>query len=269
MTVRLPVLAATVAWLLPAVAVAQPPEPPSQEASAAREADAEAAPSFIPAPPTPAPAVVSTDEEPSDADLIRWASREIGRADGREVGGRPPIPPDRYLARSRAGRSDVTLPDDTGRDLLRLLAEIGLGALGVGVVGGAALLAVWGVSESGAGPGWEMTAALGGAAVTAVALTGAVTLGADLAGGRGNFGHAFLGQLLGSAAALPLVVLALDNDALPVALVTAGVLPLAGAVLGYEIGHAEAQGGTRQPPVVAYAAPLRGGALGGVAGALP
>ena len=45
----------------------------------------------------------------------------------------------------------------------------------------------------------------------ALSVTAGVTLAAHLTGGRGNFGHAFLGQILGGDSALPFVVLALDH----------------------------------------------------------
>lgn len=255
------ILLLVASWTSPASA--QPSEPAAEEPAATEE------PAILESPTAEDPSEASTREgDVSDRELIRWASRELARADGRAPGERPPIPPDEYLRRSRRG-GGVALPDRTERDVVRLLAELGLGALGAGLGGGAGALLIWAVMESRANPSWVALSVMGGTMLGAVGLTTGVTLGAHLAGGRGNWGQAFLGQLIGSAAALPLVVLALDNDALAAGLVAAGVLPLAGAVLGYEIGHGDAESGTSRPPVVAYAVPTRGGALGGVAGSLP
>ncbi len=202
--------------------------------------------------------------EPSDEELIRWASREIGRADGRTLGDRPPVPPDAYLV--SGGPYDVELASDDERLALRLLAEVGGGLAGVLAGGGLGAVLIWVASESNADPDWMAIAVGAGTILGALGVTSGVTLAADLTGGRGNFGHAFLGQVIGAVAALPLVVLGLANDALPLALVAAGVLPLAGAVLGYEIGHADrvSAGGP-----IAFVTPTREGALATVAGPLP
>ena len=114
-------------------------------------------------------------------------------------------------------------------------------------------------------PTWLMIAAGSGTVAGALSVTAGVTLAAHLTNGRGNFGHAFLGQMIGGAVAVPFVVLALDQDALPAALVAAGLLPLAGAVLGYEVGHANGGGSL---PVMVGVAPLPDGALASVRGAL-
>lgn len=204
----------------------------------------------------------------SDADVIRWASREVGREDGRAVGEHPPIPPDEYLRRSRNGPQPIFEADPAG-DVLRVLAETGMGTLIGGAGGALGGLLIWAMFETGADGRWTAIAVAAGASAGALSITSGVTLGGELTGGRGNFGQAFLGQLIGAAVALPLVVLALDQDLLPAAIAAAGTLPLVGAVLGYEIGHADAQTSRVSEPVVAYAAPLRGGALGGVAGRLP
>lgn len=200
--------------------------------------------------------------DPSDEELVRWAAREIARADGRRAGERPPVPPDAYLA--VGATPDVQLLED--RLELRLLAELGLGLGGILLGGGAGALLVWAASESNADPTW-MAIAIGSATVLgALGVTAGVTLGAELTGGRGNFGHAFLGQVIGAVLALPLVAIGLANDALPLALVAAGVLPLAGAILGYEVGHGERAGGGSPQ---AFVAPTRTGAIATVAGSLP
>jgi hypothetical protein len=159
----------------------------------------------------------------------------------------------------------VALPDEDERDALRLLAELGGGALGVIVGGGLGALLVWAAAEARANPDWMLLAAGTGTAMGAFAVTGGVVMAADAVGGRGNFGDAFIGQLVGSVAALPFVTLGMANDAPAVALVSAGLLPLCGAVLGYEIGHAN-RSSWRQ---LAYVTPTRGGAVAGVAGHMP
>jgi hypothetical protein len=202
------------------------------------------------------------EDDASDEELIRWAARELARADGRRAGDRPPVPPDAYLATGAA--PDVQLLED--RLELRLLAELGLGLAGILLGGGAGALLVWAASESNAEPTW-MAIAVGSATVLgALGVTAGVTLGAELTGGRGNFGHAFLGQVIGAVLALPLVAIGLANDALPLTLVAAGVLPLAGAILGYEVGHGDrvSAGGAQ-----AFVTPTRTGAIATVAGSLP
>jgi len=197
------------------------------------------------------------DPDVSDADVIRWASREVGRADGRSVGRRPPEPPDPYLGHDDAP-PDVMLAGDVNRDVGRLLGELGGGLLGAVVGGGAGTAIIWAAFEENLTGDWLVLAVGAGTVLGALSVTAGVTLAAHLTGGRGNFGHAFLGQILGGAAALPFVVLALDQDELAAALVAAGLLPLVGAILGYEIGHANG-GGTL--PVIVGVAPVRGGAL--------
>ncbi|MEQ9075904.1 MAG: hypothetical protein RLP09_18750 [Sandaracinaceae bacterium] len=206
---------------------------------------------------------IRADPEVSDSDVIRWASREMGRVEGRPVGRHPPVPPDRYLARGTDG--DVILAGDVNGDVGRILAELGGGLLGAVVGGGVGALAIWAAFEENASPTWLMIAAGSGTVAGALSVTAGVTLAAHLTNGRGNFGHAFLGQMIGGAVAVPFVVLALDQDALPAALVAAGLLPLAGAVLGYEVGHANGGGSL---PVMVGVAPLPDGALASVRGAL-
>ena len=202
-------------------------------------------------------------DEPSDEELIRWASHEVGRVDGRSLGERPPVPPDAYLA--QGGPHDLHLVGEDDRLALRLLAEVGGGLVGVLAGGGIGALVIWAAAESNADPTWLAIAVGTGAVLGSLGVTGGVTLAADLCGGRGNFGHAFLGEVIGAVAALPLVVLAFANDALPLALVAAGVLPLAGAMLGYEVGHADrvSAGGP-----IAFVTPTPSGALATVAGPL-
>ncbi|MCA9607572.1 MAG: hypothetical protein KC619_18320 [Myxococcales bacterium] len=203
------------------------------------------------------------DDELSDEALIRWASREIGRSEGRALGERPPVPPDAYL--HDGAPYDLHLAGEEDQLGLRLLAEAGGGLVGILAGGGIGAVIVWVASESNADPTWMATAVGAAAILGSVGVTAGVTLAADLTGGRGNFGHAFIGQAIGAVVALPLVVLGLANDALPLSLVAAGVLPLAGAILGYEVGHADrvSAGGP-----IAFVTPTRAGALATVAGPL-
>jgi hypothetical protein len=175
------------------------------------------------------------------------------------------VPPDRYLEH---GPGPVAVMPGAPDDAVRLLAEIGGGALGVLLGGGAGTLLIWGALEADANPDVMMLAGAGGGILAALGVTSGVTLAADLTGGRANFGHAFIGQAIGSAAAVPFVVLGLTNDAPAAALVAAGLIPLAGAILGYELAHGLAGGGDGGDPVVAWVAPTRDGAMGGVAGEL-
>lgn len=204
-----------------------------------------------------------TDAEFSDEELIRWAARVVGQVDGRTVGEHPPVPPDSYV---RSGTLSGIPNAGDEEDAARLLAELTGGALGLLVAGGAGALLVWAASEGDASPD-GMAIAVGAATIAgALGLAAGVTLAADLAGGRGNFGHAFLGLLLGAAASLPLVALGFSNDSPVASMVAAGLLPLAGAVLGYEVGHSERARGTS---TVAYLTPSNGGVQAGVAGSLP
>ncbi len=201
-------------------------------------------------------------DELTDEQLIRWAAREVGRADGLTLGLHPPVPPVGYLS----GGGGVIRGIGPDRVMGRILAELAGGALGVLVGGGAGTLLVWAAIEGDANPDMMMIAVGTGTVLGALGLTAGVTLAADLTGGRGNFGHAFLGQIIGSAAALPLVVFGQKNDAPVAALLAAGLLPLAGAMLGYEMGHSERASGSQ---VGAFVTPSEGGATAGVAGALP
>lgn len=212
----------------------------------------------------PDPPAAPRSAELSDDDLIRWASNEVRIHEGRPRSRpRPPIPPASYIGADVEG--PVSLPHEGERDAVRLLAELGGGALGVLVGGAVAMLVVWAAIEADANPDWMLVAVGTGATLGAFAVTGGVVLGADAAGGRGTFGDAFIGQLIGSVAALPLVTLGMMNDAPAVAIVSAGLLPLCGAILGYEISHAN-RSTTRQ---LAYVRPIPGGATVGVAGEVP
>lgn len=202
------------------------------------------------------------DDAISDVELIRWASNEV-----REHEGRPPapalapVPPDGYLGTGVDG--PLALPNESERDALRLLAELGGGTLGVLIGGGLGTLIVWGAAQADANPQWMMVAWTAGAALGAFGVTTGVVLAGEASGGRGNYGHAFIGQLIGGVAALPLVTIGLAEDAPALAVVAAGLLPLAGAVLGYEMSHAETGSG---PTIVV--APTQGGAALGVAGVM-
>lgn len=210
----------------------------------------------VPDPPDP-PARSDTI---SDDELLRWASNEVRLHEGRPIAApRPPIPPASYTMGAEA-----VLPHEGERDAVRLLAELGGGAVGVLVGGGVAALVVWSAVEARANPDWMMVAVGTGATIGAFAITGGVVIAGEAAGGRGTFGDAFIGQLVGSVAALPLVTLGVAEDALAISIVSAALLPLCGAILGYEISHAN-RSSTRQ---LAYVRPTPGGALLGVAGEL-
>lgn len=217
-----------------------------------------------PEPPSPG----ASEDDIDDTALIRWASEEVRIYERRPVAPPlAPIPPDSYLGTGIDG--PLVLPDQSGHDAVRVLAELGGGALGVLIGGGLGALIVWGAVEEHANPDWMIVAVGAGTAIGAFAVTGGVVLAADLTGGRGNFGEAFIGQVIGCAAALPLVTIAMANDALPLAIVSAGVLPLAGAILGYEISHANADGASTAPRQIAFLSPTLGGAVAGVRGELP
>jgi len=216
-------------------------------------------------PPAESGAFPRADPDVSDSEVIRWAARELSRADGRAVARRPPVPPDPYLGHGPRPAAEVSPAVDDG---IRLLAELGGGTLGVLLGGGAGALLVWAAVEADANPDWMMMAGAAGGVLGAFGVTAGVTLAADATGGRANFGHAFIGQAIGSVAAVPFVVLGLSNDAPAAAFVAAGLLPVAGAVLGYELAHGLATAGDGGDPVVAWVAPIRDGAMGGVAGEL-
>lgn len=202
------------------------------------------------------------DDAISDVELIRWASNVV-----REHEGRPPapphapVPPDGYVGTGVDG--PLALPNESERDAVRLLAELGGGALGVLIGGGIGTLIVWGATLADANPQWMMVAWAAGTTLGAFGVTTGVVLAGDASGGRGNYGHAFIGQLIGGVAALPLVTIGLAEDAPALAVVAAGLLPLAGAVLGYEMSHAEGGSG---PTVLVT--PTQGGAAVGVAGVM-
>lgn len=198
----------------------------------------------------------------SDEELIRWAANEVRIHEGRAPAPpRPPIPPASYVGTE----GPLALPSEGDRDALRFLAEVGGGTLGVAVGGGLATLVVWGAIEADAHPDWMLVTVGGAAMLGAFAVTAGVVIAGDAMGGRGSFGDAFIGQLAGSVAAIPLVTVAMMNDAPALAIVSASLLPLCGAVLAYEISHAN-RSTTRQVP---YVSPVPGGATVGLAGLVP
>lgn len=212
--------------------------------------------------PERVPEPTSDDGALSDEELIRWAANEVRVYEGRPPEPpRPPVPPDGYIGTGVDGH--VVLPGEAGRDALRFLAELGGGALGVVVGGGVGALLVWGAIEGNVGPEWTLAALATAGALGAFGVTTGVVLGAEAVGGRGRYGDTFIGQLIGAVAALPVVTVGVANDAPALALVAAGVLPLAGAVLAYEVSHAD-----RSAAQLVYVTPLPEGALGGVAGAM-
>ncbi len=245
--------------LAPAAVSAQAPAPPTRSSSRSSESAVE----IVPDPPSAA-----TSGELSDTELIRWAANEVRIYEGRPPAPpRPPVPPDSYLGTGTDG--PLALPDQSGRDALRVLAEVGGGALGVLVGEGLATLIVWGAMEEHASTEWMMVAVGAGATLGAFGITTGVFLAGDATGGRGSFGDAFIGQLIGSAVAVPLVTLGVDNDAPVLSFVSAAVLPLAGAILGYEISHANSESAAAAPRQIAFLSPTYGGAIAGVRGELP
>jgi hypothetical protein len=209
-------------------------------------------------PPPPAESERLSEED----QLLRWASNEVRIHEGREARPpRAPLPPTDYMLTSRTG--PVELVGEGDRDALRVLAESGMGALGVALGGGIGALIVWGAMEGGANPDGQLIAMFAAAATGMLGVTSGVVLAGDLMEGRGNFGHAFVGQAIGVVLALPLVVLGMENDLLALPIVGLSVLPLAGAILAYEIAHADADA-----PMV-YVSPIEQGAMGGVAGTMP
>jgi hypothetical protein len=254
--------------LVCAVAIAAPRSARAQDEPAEEPAPSPAVAPFEPSPPQD-PTFAPADPEVSDLDVIRWAARDVGRSEGRPPSARPPVPPDPYLHDPAHSGAEVVLPGEDERTVARLLAELGGGALGVLVGGGAGTLIIWAALESGANPDFVVIAVAGGTVLGSLALTAGVTLAADLTGGRGNFGHAFLGQIVGGVAALPFVVLGFQEGAPAAALVAVGLLPLAGAILGYELGHASGSGTVPTVQALAFLTPIEGGALVGVSGTLP
>lgn len=212
--------------------------------------------------PLPEPPAAAADEVISDDALIRWASNEVRLHEGRAPSpSGVPIPPASY-----AGVDGPTaLPNEGERDGMRLLAEVGGGALGVLTGGGVAALIIFGALEAGAQPEWMMVAGAGGTVIASFAITAGVVLAGNAVNGRGSFGDAFIGQLVGSLAALPFITAGVLGDAPAVALVAGGLLPLCGAILGYEISHANRS----VPGTFAFVHPTPGGALAGLAGPIP
>lgn len=218
---------------------------------------------IVPEPPSPA-----ARDDVGDDELLRWASNEVRIYEGRPLAPpRPPVPPDSYFGTGADGV--LTLPDQSAHDATRVLAELGGGALGVLVGGGLATLIVWGAMEESASTEWMMVAVGSGAALTMVGVTGGVVLAGNAAGGHGNIGETFIGELIGSAVAVPLITIGIDNDAPVLAFVSAGVLPLAGAILGYELSHANSESAAAAPRQFAFLSPTYGGAVAGVRGTLP
>lgn len=205
----------------------------------------------------------SAGSEPvSDAELIRWAAREVRIHEGRRAERHPPIPPDGYVGAS-VDRPGAAL-DGATDDLLRVLAEVGVGSLGLLLGAGVGGLLVWSAHELDADPIWTMVAVGAGSTIAAFGVTLGVVLGGEAVDGRGNFGHAFIGQLMGSALTLPFVTLAMAEDRPELAVLAVALFPLAGAILGYELSHASRDGGLRLLSVVS---PTPGGVVLGLAGA--
>lgn len=209
----------------------------------------------------PVPEPPPGDSQPlSDEELIRWAANEVRIHERRAPEPpRPPVPPASYLG----SEEPLALPGEGERDALRVLGEFGGGVAGVVIGGALAALAVWCAIEAGAAPDVLLLTGAAATAIGAFAITGGVTLAGDALGGNGRFADAFIGQLIGSLAALPLVTVGLMNDAPGVAIASAALLPLAGALRAYEFSHANRSHSR------AYAAPMPGGATVGLVGSVP
>ncbi|MFK7985478.1 MAG: hypothetical protein AB8I08_05565 [Sandaracinaceae bacterium] len=189
------------------------------------------------------------DANVDDETVIRWAAQEVARAQGRTVNAHPPLPPEPYLGQSEPMVPTLSLDGDP---LSRVFAELGLGAIGALVGFGIGALTIWVADEAGASADGQAIAIGASAMVAGLAVTAGVTLGAEVRGGRGNFGHAFLGMLVGSAVAIPFIVYGLAFAVEGAALAAGLVLPLVGGVLGYEIGHANGAPRSRAPMQLAY-----------------
>jgi hypothetical protein len=206
--------------------------------------------------PDPPPA---TQDDVSDLELVRWAANEVRLYEGRAAASRPPVPPDSYL-----GSGSVEITAVRGEDgALRVVAEVGGGLLGLLIGAGIGSLAVWGALEVNADPIWTMVAVGTATTLGAFGVTAGVVVSGEATGGRGSFGHTFIGQLVGSALAVPLVTLGLANDLPALSAVAVAILPLTGAMFGYEVSHANREGALRH---VAFVRPAPGGAMVGMAG---
>lgn len=200
------------------------------------------------------------DPELSDTEILRWAAREVQRAEPA-----PPAPPPSYVTHAPPPEPRYITPVEES-PALRILAEVLGGVLGASAAGGLGALVIWAADQGGAAPDGMFVAIASSGVLGALGISAGVTLGGELTAGRGNFGHAFLGQVVGAAAAVPLIVSALEHDELAGALAAAALVPLIGAVIGYEVGHAE--GAPRASGPIAFVAPLPGGVSAGVAGRL-
>lgn len=199
----------------------------------------------------PEPPAEPDDGALNDDALIRWAVSEL-----RVHRGEPNEAPRAALAPAEENTGAPAIARVDRSDAVRVLAEIGGGTVGFAIGGGLGILLLWAADQANASPDWMLIAGGVGTVLGALGVTTGVVLAAESVGGRGNFGHAFLGQAIGSLVALPIVVLGLQNDAPELSIVAAGILPLAGAVLAYEISHGD-QG------AVAFVGPT------GIAGTIP
>jgi hypothetical protein len=129
----------------------------------------------------------------------------------------------------------------------RILAETGLGLLGgvAGVVGGS--LIYYGVASAAGCAGGDFCSydAVGVAALVTspFAIAAGVTLGGEVAGGRGNYGWALLGTSAGAALGAPLFAVAPTRESegggagelVAASSVAMGLLAVAGGVVFYEL----------------------------------
>lgn len=189
------------------------------------------------------------DADVDDETVIRWAAQEVARAEGRTVTRHPPLPPETYLGRAEPRVPTLSLDGDP---MSRVFAELGLGAIGALIGFGLGALTIWAADEAGASADGQAIAIGASAMVAGLAVTAGITLGAEVRGGRGNFGHAFLGMLVGSAVAIPFIVYGLAFAVEGAALAAGLVLPLVGGVIGYEIGHANGAPRSRGPMQLAH-----------------
>ncbi|MGF1467534.1 MAG: hypothetical protein ACFCGT_15525 [Sandaracinaceae bacterium] len=182
----------------------------------------------------------------------------------------PGPPPTPQAPGAYAEPDDDAVEDDAwvlrpepGRAVLRVLGSLGGGTLGIGLLGGAGLLVLWALQD--AGDRAQFMAGMATAVAAGVGLGAGVALSAEALGGEGRAGDMVLGELIGALVALPLLALGIDDGRPGIAVASAVLLPLTGAVAAYEISHASRELGR---PRVAVA-PLRRGAYAAYARRFP
>lgn len=207
----------------------------------------------------------SRGEEPTDDEVARWATQELrehGLAHGSPA--TTPVPPATYVENNAEAPPATSHRAPSSHDEERILAEVGGGLAGALVGGGAGAFLMWALVDANADPHVLTGAGIAAGTLAAVAIAAGVALSADAAGGQGNFGYALIGQMIGALIAIPIAVLALDNDLIGAAMAATGILSVGGAIVAYEISHANAPLSGSS----AFIAPTRDGILVGAAGAM-